>query len=99
MSSFYETEKTAQKPHLCLWCKQRIEPGSRYVLNEYAEGSYHWRNHFHVECSAAAHRLSHEEMDWWNDEGCVPDYVRGETVLQEHATMRTTTDTIITGLS
>jgi hypothetical protein len=29
--------------------------------------------------------MDRDEVAWWNDEGCIPEYVRGGTILKEHA--------------
>lgn len=85
MTSWAHRAVKARKNHRCLWCKERIHKGTPYVLEEYADGSEHGRNRYHPECRAAVLRMDHEEIDWWNDEGCIPEYVRGGTILKEHA--------------
>ncbi len=85
MTSWRRTFIRARKTHWCLWCGERILAGSPYVLEEYADGAEHGRNRYHPECNIAQLELDQDERTWWNDEGCIPKYVRGLTLLQEHA--------------
>lgn len=76
---------TASKNYRCFWCGERIVFRERYIRQTCADGPRHWRNRWHAECWQAWLHLPHDEQEWWNDEGCVPKYVRGLTLLQEHA--------------
>lgn len=83
MSYRGDREVTARKHHTCLWCKERIEKGEKYILIEFAEDDTHYRNRMHIECSEAESRLQKqdwEELDLWYDENCMWDYNRGSTV-------------------
>jgi hypothetical protein len=68
---------TGRKTHMCLWCGQRICKGERHVVESVVAGNQHWRNRYHTDCRDAIGRMDRDELDWWNDEGCVPKYHRG----------------------
>jgi len=77
MSSSNWRKLIARKPHVCLWCSERIEKGTEYTLEEWADGDEHGRNRYHVECEAAVSAAGYDIIEWWSDEGCVPDFQRG----------------------
>ena len=83
-----DTIRTARNPHICLWCKERISKGTSYTEVRWADGNEHGITRYHTECRAAQPQVPHDELDWWEDEGCVPDYVRGGTILKELANER-----------
>ena len=77
MSYIDHREVKARKRHRCLWCGDIIQPSERYILVEWVNENEHGRDRYHRECHKAKGTLSYENLEWWNDEGCVPKFQRG----------------------
>lgn len=46
----------ARKPHQCIWCGETIHRNEIYQYNVYADGGFHFRQRWHVECHFASFR-------------------------------------------
>ena len=48
-----EDTRTARKPHRCIWCWQRIEPGASYIREASVNDGELQDHKWHPECRAA----------------------------------------------
>jgi len=81
MSSLFDTEhRTARKTHVCWWCGEQIDAGSKYCTWVYADEGTIRRVKCHSECYDAWGTLHREDAD------CVDygAYCRGCTCERGH---------------
>jgi hypothetical protein len=69
---FSNDERVARKPHNCIWCGQKINPGEKYHDERSVYDGQIQRHRWHPECLDASHkyfRESHEDefTPWEND--------------------------------
>ncbi len=54
---FSATERTARRPHRCIWCAEAIQPGEKYIDRAYRFEGEFCADKMHPECRDACNRF------------------------------------------
>lgn len=71
-----DRDQVARKQHDCIWCREKIDAGTKYHLQVVVVENYWQANKYHPECFEAAGEF------WRDDPGCLFDahsFKRGST--------------------
>lgn len=52
---FDNAQRTARKPHVCIWCAELIAPGFKYFDERSVYDGHIQRHRWHPECQNASH--------------------------------------------